>query len=33
MTIRMRALSDGEAQGLACMARSRTLEAGFVRRA
>jgi len=33
MTIRVRALSDGETQGLACMARSRTLEAGFVRRA
>jgi transposase len=33
MTIRVRALSDGEAHGLACMARSRTLEAGFVRRA
>jgi transposase len=33
MTIRVRALSDDEAQGLAKMARSRTLGAGLVRRA
>ena len=33
MTIRVRALSDDEAQGLARMARSRTLGAGLVRRA
>jgi transposase len=33
MTIRVRALSDGEAQGLARMTRSRTLGAGLVRRA
>jgi transposase-like protein len=33
MTLRVRALSDDEAQGLAKMARSRTLGAGPVRRA
>jgi transposase len=33
MTIRVRALSDEEARGLACMARSRTLGAGLVHRA
>src|ERR671917_1140217 len=33
MTIRVRALSDDEAEGLARMARSRTLGAGLVRRA
>ena|SRR5687767_9031774 len=33
MTLRVRALSDDEAQGLAKMARSRTLGAGLVRRA
>src|SRR3954466_12793328 len=33
MTIRMRALGEEEAQELACMARSRTLGAGLVRRA
>jgi transposase len=33
MTIRVRALSDDEAQGLATMARSRTLGAGLVCRA
>ena len=33
MTLRVRALSDGEADGLARMARSRTLGAGLVRRA
>jgi transposase len=33
MTIRVRALSDDEAPGLARMARSRTLGAGLVRRA
>jgi len=33
MTIRVRALSDEEAHELAHMARSRTLGAGFVRRA
>ena len=33
MTIRVRALSDGEAEQLAHMTRSRTLGAGLVRRA
>ena len=33
MTIQVRALSDSEADGLARMARSRTLGAGLVRRA
>ena len=33
MTIRVRVLSDDEAQGLARMTRSRTLGAGLVRRA
>ena len=33
MTVRVRALSSGEAEGLARMARSRTLGAGLVRRA
>jgi DNA-binding NarL/FixJ family response regulator len=33
MTVRVRALSSGEAEGLARMARSRSLGAGLVRRA
>jgi hypothetical protein len=33
MTIRVRALGEGEAAELGCMARSRTLGAGLVRRA
>src|SRR3982750_4998886 len=33
MTIRVRALGEAEAAELACMARSRTLGAGLVRRA
>ena len=33
MTIRVRALNDGEAERLAHMTRSRTLGAGLVRRA